>query len=290
MMKYQIALALAVLFPTAALPAYAADTPAETAEQIVYIESVCPDFTPLSDDLILFSGLQYNKAHIRIVQHSPERENLLLYETELDCQPQHTYVFPAEPGEYTVTIRTQTVFGCAAVSDYTQDFTIENADFSENPQFAKTNMVFAGAYLRTEDSAPANPELLSAEVKYEDNIKNAVTEIGFPRYQRIRGDYNGDTAVDSADAQLTLNVYSETLAGNPSETLPAAAAACDINGDGILDSADAQYILLFYAEDIAGNTPHWPDGTTNPAYDPQYTDRTMLLSRKNGLPESPEMC
>ena len=192
----------------------------------VTVNPVCPDFQPLSMDTVTVKGVSDEPFSVKLVQHSPERKDLVLYDSAFPAAAADLYIFGAEPGDYTIYIGMDAVKDSAVRRIFQQDFTIENADFSENPQFAKTNMVFAGAYLRTEDSAPANPELLSAEVKYEDDIKNSVTEIGFPRYQRIRGDYNGDTAVDSADAQLTLNVYSETLAGNPSETLPAAAAAC----------------------------------------------------------------
>lgn len=237
--------------------------PVQAAEQTVCIETVCPDFEPLSEDIIRFSGLENNRVQIRIVQHSPERENLLLYDTELQSEPEHNYIFRAEPGDYTITVSTPTVSGGAAVSTYTQKFTIDNADFSDAPQYEKTEVCFTGSYLQAKDTEIAAPEQLSANTEYADGVKQQAAEIGFPRYQRIRGDFDGDGTVDVSDAQQTLNAYAELLSDKPAEIVPAASAACDISGDGRLDAEDAQAILLYYSETLAGNTPHWQDGKSS---------------------------
>lgn len=39
---------------------------------------------------------------------------------------------------------------------------------------------------------------------------------------------------------------------------------CDANGDGVIDSADAQLVLTYYVESMAGNEPSWYALTQNP--------------------------
>ncbi|MBQ9905440.1 MAG: dockerin type I repeat-containing protein [Oscillospiraceae bacterium] len=266
-----------------ALPAYAEENQASpTDAKLTTVTSVCPDFVPLGKDEIRFFGLFYNNTHIKITQHSPERKNLLLYESDIQCDPNDIYVFPAEPGDYTIEISTGKIYNSPCVYTYTQDFTIDNADYSTDPQYSKTIISFCGKYLRADDdNAGEMPELLSSESYYNIGEKVPYIAVGFPRYARSRGDYNGDGQVDSADAQLTLNTYADILAGIPGSVLPAAWAAGDINGDGTIDSADAQNILMFYVDAIAGNTPHWPDGTTDGAHDAKYIDHTAVMPSKS---------
>ena len=266
-----------------AIPAYAEENQASpTDAKLTTVTSVCPDFVPLGKDEIRFFGLFYNNTHIKITQHSPERKNLLLYESDIQCDPNDIYVFPAEPGDYTIEISTGKIYNSPCVYTYTQDFTIDNADYSTEPQYSRTIISFCGKYLRAaDDNAGEMPELLSSESYYNIGEKVPYIAVGFPRYARSRGDYNGDGQVDSADAQLTLNTYADILAGIPGSVLPAAWAAGDINGDGTIDSADAQNILMFYTDAIAGNTPHWPDGTTDGAHDAKYIDHTAVMPSKS---------
>lgn len=267
-----ITIAASMLFSAAALPVQAAEVLAGD----IYVGSVCPDFVPLSDDQIIFWGLPYNQTHITIVQHSPERENLVLYDTMIQSDDKNNrYIFAAEPGNYTVTISTPTVYGCHAVSTFTEELVIENPDFATGIKFERTDVRYDCYYERTADDKETEPRRVSIIDSYNYGTKCASTELLFPRYEQIRGDFNDDQVIDIIDAQLTLNHYTEVLAGNPSELTPAAAAACDIDGNNALDSADAQNILLFYTDDIAGNIPYWPDGTTDGAHDPAFADRTM---------------
>ena len=281
MMKRALSAAAACCCIPAMCSAFSAQAvdnqPLPDEKHTVDIETVCPGFVPTSKDEIQFFGLYYNDAHIKIVQHSPERENLVLYDADIVCAPDYVYRFAAEPGNYTISISTDTVFNSAAVSTYTQDFTIENADYAVNPSYFKTTVLFCGKYMKTADSAEAEPSLLMSDSYYAIEVKNPINVIGFPRYSRVRGDFNGDGKAELTDAQLTLNHYVKVLAGNPASVEPGVAAACDITGDGVLDPADAQQILMFYTANMAGNRPVWQDGTTDAAHDEKYTDYTAVF-------------
>lgn len=266
-----------------ALPAYAADNQAPPTEKhLTTVTSVCPDFVPVGKDEIQFFGLYFNNTHIKITQHSPERKDLLLYDSDILCGIDDIYVFPAEPGDYTIAISTGKIYNSPSVYTYTQDFTIENPDYAKNNEvFYKTVYSFCGKYLlASDDNTGEGPELLYKETHMEIEQKVPMNVIGFPRYSRPRGDVSGDHKVDITDAQLTLNIYADILASVPGDVLPAAWAAADIDGSNSIDSADAQNILIFYTDAIAGNTPKWPDGTTDGAHDEKYIDKTPVIQSK----------
>ena len=252
----------------------------ETDDNTVYIDTVCPDFKPLGEDAFVFSGLYNNNVNIEIVQHSPERANLELYNSTLKSDMQKLYVFRVEPGDYTVKISTASVFGGTKDVTYQQDITIENPDYSTGEDaFTATRYGFFGKYIAADDTAKAETVKLLEEPVLRSNKetkKGILCSLGFSRYNRQRGDFNGDGSIDSADAQLTLNTYADALAGKTDTTQPAAHHACDINGDGALDSADAQNILIYYVEETTGNTPKWPDGSTAAKYDPGYADHSAV--------------
>ncbi|MBR4201440.1 MAG: hypothetical protein IKQ91_09255, partial [Oscillospiraceae bacterium] len=69
--------------------------------ETVKVESVCQDFVPLSDDIIRILPTEDCTLTAKIVQHSPERENLVLYDSTLELKQGVYYVFAAEPGSYT---------------------------------------------------------------------------------------------------------------------------------------------------------------------------------------------
>lgn len=259
-MKKMLALALTSLLcmhGAAALPAQAADT-----EKDVYVKSVCPDFVPLSDDTITFSGLPSGNAQIRIEQHSPERSSLLLYDAEVECVPERSFVFQVEPGEYTVSISASNIAGGASMTLCQHKIVIKNADYSikeSDVPYERSNITYTASYSSTNDDISPKATLKSNETAISGSVKEESYAISFPFYQRTRGDFDGNGEIDSADAQLTLNAYTESLAGFASKVQPAATAACDINGDNMLSADDAQHILNYYTEALANNTPHWFD-------------------------------
>lgn len=62
------------------------------------------------------------------------------------------------------------------------------------------------------------------------------------------GDVNGDTAVDSSDAALTLQHYAVYQSDGVGKFTEQQLAVADYNSDGLVDSSDAALILKTYAE------------------------------------------
>lgn len=73
---------------------------------------------------------------------------------------------------------------------------------------------------------------------------------------RSYGDLNGDGKIDSSDASLVLNYYSQLQVGAITlDDLPAdLLKAGDINYDGLIDSKDATVILAYYSYISTGGT------------------------------------
>ena len=100
---------------------------------------------------------------------------------------------------------------------------------------------------------------LTGTVIYDDDdlftpveleLRDGTLTVGF---SFIRGDINGDEAVNAADAALALDIASEVLIPTDKQ-----AAACDVNGDGVCNAADSSMILCFAAFqdwDLCGGTP-----------------------------------
>lgn len=280
-MKKSVKLALTAACCISA--AFSSVLPASAAEQtepennLIYADTVCPDFEPNGSDMIVFNGCYSNPVKIKIVQHSPERENLLLYDTAAKLEKEDMLLFRAEPGSYTISVSTPDIFNSASYCTYTQDFTIENPDYADETQpYQATEYLFFGKYLKTADSEESAAQVLTTDQMYAQNNNRFIVSLGFPRYGRLRGDYNGDGVADLADAQLTLREYGKVLSGKKTDTEPGVLAACDITGDGVIDVADAQQILMYYAEAMANKIPHWKDGTTSEQYDAAYTDRSCI--------------
>ena len=75
---------------------------AEAEPATVSVPTVCPDYVPLSDDTISILPADDCTLTAKIVQHSPERENLVLFDSKIDMKKGVYYEFAAEPGSYTV--------------------------------------------------------------------------------------------------------------------------------------------------------------------------------------------
>jgi len=71
------------------------------------------------------------------------------------------------------------------------------------------------------------------------------------------GDVDGDGDVSVEDAQMTLQAYTNLLAGKDSGLTAEQAIAADVNGDGEVTVEDAQSILQYYTEALAGKNPTW---------------------------------
>ena len=80
------------------------------------------------------------------------------------------------------------------------------------------------------------------------------------------GDVDQNGEISSADAQLTLRHYVDTMIGNPSTLTAAQQAIADVNGDGVADGIDAQQILSYYVDKVISGkeSTTWQSITNNP--------------------------
>ena len=75
-----------------------------------------------------------------------------------------------------------------------------------------------------------------------------VPEIVKPSCDTSFGDINDDKKIDSEDAQLILNAYTELLSGNKPKLTPLQMVLCDVDRSGSIDSRDANLVLSYYSE------------------------------------------
>ena len=95
----------------------------------------------------------------------------------------------------------------------------------------------------------------------------------------IMGDLNGDFMVTAADAQIALNIYSESLVENDDNTVNPENGAADIDMNGEIDAIDAQKILLYYCQTLVGDQPMWAEYR-----DVSYVDQLVLRRDENDEP------
>ena len=265
-----VLLSAAVLSGGTAMPAAAAEKTAEPVD----VKTVCAGYEPLSDDLMYITLTAAVPVRAELIQHSPERDPLPLYDSTLTGSTAGTkYRYAVERGDYTLRL-TYSPVTASKSNDRTVEykFTMENADYSKEPNaFTHTDMeitVSGKACKATEALAPAAGKPADT---VKDGIKTQTLSVRLDYYTGGRGDYNGDGLTDVSDAQLVLRAYVARVAGTVSENAPNAmqSTLCDINGDGEVSVDDAQYILKFYTATVAGLEPVWPDGVK----DPRYTEK-----------------
>ncbi len=76
---------------------------------------------------------------------------------------------------------------------------------------------------------------------------------------RLMGDLDADMSVSVEDAQLALQLYTDSLAQKVSGDADKVNGVADTDMDGKIDAADAQNILNYYCCTLAGNQPLWSD-------------------------------
>lgn len=88
-------------------------------------------------------------------------------------------------------------------------------------------------------------------------ITTTVTTTVNPYLSLIKGDVNGDNAVDSRDAVMILREYARLLL-NPNGTFAAnQRQAADIDANGRIDVNDGRLVLKYFAETLLGTNPKW---------------------------------
>lgn len=217
-----------------------------TAPQFDEIVSAVPNY-PLehTGDAVLYVTVTEETAYkIEIIQHSPERENLALYEISYTQQPGTAWSFALEPGSYTVRTTVNATADGYSPQYTEQIFNVENVDYTNE---FKTAEIYHTISLNREngDSTPHKPVTTVQTNEIREDVLTVERTLSFARYDRIRGDYNGNSEISLADARAVLEQYTIRLAGIESETPPTEGqiAACDINNNDTLDIEDAKSIL-----------------------------------------------
>ena len=74
----------------------------------------------------------------------------------------------------------------------------------------------------------------------------------------LRGDADGSGNIGANDAQITLQAYTEVLAGNEDPLTDEQRVAADVDENGKIEAADAQFILTYYVSNhVSGNVTDW---------------------------------
>ena len=249
----------ALLSGFAAIPAAAAEQTSEPVD----VKTVCMGYEPLSNDLMFITMKAALPVRAELIQHSPERDPLVLYDSTITGSTAGTtYRYAVERGDYTLRL-TYSPVTASKSNERTVEykFTMDNADYSKAPnQFERTEMaitVTGKSCKATETLAPAAGKPADT---IQDGIKTQTLGVQLDYYAGARGDFNGDGSTDVSDAQLVLRAYVESIAGKVTENAPNAMQ---------ISVEDAQSILKFYTATVAGLEPVWPDGVK----DPRYTDK-----------------
>lgn len=114
----------------------------------------------------------------------------------------------------------------------------------------------AGSYTLsfTDGALGSNTQFIPVTVSQSQDVQYVTAVLDSAN---IKGDVNGDDAVNISDATLMLTHYASTAAGLPSSLTEAQLSAGDTDVDSSITIADATAILRYYAEKAAGLDPAW---------------------------------
>lgn len=194
---------------------------------------------------------------LRISQHSPEAENLLICEQALPAKAAD-YVLSLEPGQYTLSVSASALSDGFAPFTAEQDFTVENPDFSDKLDYTDYSLTVDF----TQTAADASPEMAVGTLKsaLKSRRRTLTQTVTFPYYEnRMAGDYDGDGEITAYDATQVLCEFTFRMIGLENDP-PCTAEqyfACDMDGNGILQASDASTILTYFTLRISGFDPDW---------------------------------
>lgn len=192
---------------------------------------------------------------VQIIEHSPEQKNLVLYDTELKESTDTDHVFSLESGEYTIVCSTYYLTDNYKTKSFTQDFTIENPDFSDT--LTETNYELTVDIMLREDDDDTESQMTPLQESTTEGICTLSQQMHFTRYNGNFGDYDRDGVITMQDAMETLTCYNSGELGLPLPCNAAEKAACDIYPDGEITIEDAMAILQYYNDGILGIPQSW---------------------------------
>jgi hypothetical protein len=193
---------------------------------------------------------------VTIAQHSPERESLVLYDAKIAAEKGHRYVMMLEPGDYTVTYAAAR-FADGGVQTAEQTLHVENPDFAEDIDTARITVTMKFGTLP--DTETAEPVLTEDSVTREDGLDRKVYTLSFFRYERLRGDWDGDGAVMPVDVMQVMKEANRQLLEEPLTGTKGQFAACDIDGNGQLDARDVLKMLRYSNKMLVDDEASWDE-------------------------------
>lgn len=225
------------------------------AEEDVFM--LPPIYTPIkeTDSVCKVSVAAGTEFTLSVYQHSPERDELLMYTVSETPLADTIYCcVQLEPGDYTLELSMPAISGCPTQLQRELDFTVVNPDYATD----HTQTIVAVNLSATVDADQPLGFTGDAEESYIENgteYQNAVFVCN--QAEGLRGDANPDGVIDSADAVVALRAYNAALMQMPSPITEIQAVCADVDGDGAIQPADAIAILRYYNALLMQETPDW---------------------------------
>ena len=172
----------------------------------------------------------------------PNRDGWTLLEDYLEFLS-HPYIVIAPNGRGTIDLREHFAGffgqnGKAVTPTFTLDEDIATGTYA--PSIDGTTLTVSATMPNAETIGVFNVTCTDGETTFTQRFGVAITGEG----TALRGDVNGDGAVDVADIATVISVMASTV-GSGSAT--ATATAADVNGDGTVDVADIATIIAIMA-------------------------------------------
>jgi len=262
-MKKASSILMAVLLTTACA-AHAAVIPVsavskDTFSEIVYADPIYP-LEHTGDATLYVDAEEDMQCSIAVIQHSPERENLVLYSLDLSLKKGNATAFNLEPGDYTVRTTVKATKDGYAPLHAEENFVVENADYSGLTSFD----IYEHITLNKNDETADSVQIESISQTTDDKEKEEKTmeclyQLRFAQYDRLRGDYDGNGLITLDDAREVLQYHVMQLTNIVPEKPPTQGqiVACDIDNNGVLGIEDVKMILDYSVATSIGLDYHW---------------------------------
>lgn len=241
MKKLTALLTAAVLM---AAPVFSAEA---AREPFTAIEQMTPNY-PLEhhgDAMLYVDAAESMGCGVEVIQHSPERENLVLYGTEVTLEQGKAAAFELEPGDYTIRVTEKATKDGFAPLTSEMKITVDNRDYTALAAYD----IYAHITLLTGDDTakPMESNVSATSSKDADDKETAELDwqMQFAKYDRLRGDFDGDGAITLEDARDVLQYQVMLLTNLEPEVPPTNGqiVACDIDSNGEIGIEDVKAIL-----------------------------------------------
>lgn len=243
------------------LSASAVRLPSEL-KSISYKEAVScyEDYESFSDDFLTLDGKVTGTIRMQIMQDSPERKGLVLFDSASKNDTLHQ-LYALEPGNYTMKLGVSVTADAPVYRTVEQSFTIENADYSDEFIASWMNVDFSVKSL--EDTASKEASLSAKDPAVytdESDSSNYHTQnfvCTFYQYDGKFGDFDNNGTVDLSDALNVLQCYSAKLTSGEFSANARQLAVCDTDSNGELGLPDALTVLQYYSLKLMNQEQVW---------------------------------